>query len=100
MQIKITAFARKRLNNIDDYYKGEGYPRYGKKLRQAIVKRVELIAQNPEMGELESNLSELKQGHRYTIVQSKYKLIYLLKNDMIYITDIFDTRQNPEKMHG
>jgi len=99
VQIKITAFAIKRLNNIDDYYIGEGYPRYGKKLRQAIVEQTKILSQNPEMGQLESNLSDLKLGHRYIVIQSKYKLIYLLKENVIYVTDIFDTRQNPDKMH-
>jgi len=34
------------------------------------------------------------------IVKGNYKIIYSVTNQYIYITDIFDTRQNPEKMRG
>jgi hypothetical protein len=27
-----------------------------------------------------------------------YKLIYKLKDDVVYITDVFDMRQNPDKI--
>jgi plasmid stabilization system protein ParE len=100
MQIKITAFARNRLDEIDDYYRGEGYARLGRKLRKAIVVKTKLLAKNPEMGQTEEYLLNLHQGHRYIVVESKYKLIYLEKDRIIYITDIFDTRQNPNKIRG
>ena len=100
MQIKITAFAKKRLDEIDDYYRGEGYARLGKKLRKAIVVKTKLLAKNPQMGQIEEYLLNLNQDHRYLVVESKYKLIYLVKERIIYITDIFDTRQNPDKIRG
>jgi toxin ParE1/3/4 len=46
---------------------------------------------------VEENLADLKQGHRY-IVEGNYKIIYRLIDNEIYITDIFDCRQNPTKM--
>jgi toxin ParE1/3/4 len=49
------------------------------------------------IGAIEENLIELKQQHRY-LVEGNYKIIYRLINNDIYITDIFDCRQNPEKM--
>ena len=100
MQIKITAFAKENLDKIDDYYRGEGYARYGTKLRQAIVVKTKLLLDNPQNGQLEESLSKLNQGHRYIVVESKYKLIYLIKEEVIYITDVFDTRQNPIKKQG
>jgi hypothetical protein len=45
----------------------------------------------------EENLKDLKQGHRY-IIQGNYKIIYRIIGDEIFITDIFDWRQNPTKM--
>ena len=34
------------------------------------------------------------------IIESHFKIIYYIHNDSIYITDIFDTRQDPDKMKG
>jgi mRNA-degrading endonuclease RelE of RelBE toxin-antitoxin system len=37
--------------------------------------------------------------HRRLIV-GNYKIIYLIEDDVVYISDIFDTRQDPKKMNG
>jgi plasmid stabilization system protein ParE len=58
-----------------------------------------LLSQNPELGQEEDYLKELGQGHRYVIVTKLYKLIYLVAAPFIFITDVFDTRQNPNDMH-
>jgi plasmid stabilization system protein ParE len=68
-------------------------------LRKDIRKKVQLLSENPELGQEEEHLKELGQGHRYIIVAKLYKLIYLVARPFIFITDIFDTRQNPEDMH-
>ncbi len=39
------------------------------------------------------------QGHRRWVV-GHYKLIYLVLEDQLVITDFFDTRQDPKKMKG
>ncbi len=52
------------------------------------------------MGQLEENLEHLEQEHRYVLVKSSYKVIYRIIDQTIYITDVFDTRQDPEKMKG
>ena len=49
------------------------------------------------MGQEEESLVELGQGHRY-LVEEHYKIIYRVIDDVVYITDIFDTRQDPDKM--
>lgn len=100
MQIKITDFAKKRIDEIDYYYQEKGFDKYGKELRRTIIVKTKLLIKNPQMGQIEENLSILKQGHRYMILESKYKLIYLITDHVIYITDIFDTRQDPDKIHG
>lgn len=52
----------------------------------------------PELGQVETNLESEGKGHRYLLVKPIYKLIYLISRPFILITDIFDTRQDPEKM--
>ncbi len=98
MKVQITKPARQRLNHIDNYYKKKGYPRKGRNLRMEIVKQSKLLSQNPYMGQEEENLKHLEKGHRYLFIKPFYKLIYLIIQPMIYITDIFDTRQEPDKI--
>lgn len=50
------------------------------------------------MGQEEEGLKHLNRGHRYLLIKPFYKLIYLIIKPIIYITDIFDTRQDPDKM--
>jgi toxin ParE1/3/4 len=50
------------------------------------------------MGQIEENLVSLGLDHRY-LVEGKYKIIYFIKENVIYITDVFDCRQDPQKMN-
>lgn len=40
----------------------------------------------------------MKQGHRSLLVGTLYKIVYLIAAPVILITDVFDVRQDPEKM--
>ena len=47
----------------------------------------------------EEYLSYLNQGHR-RLIEGHFKIIYRIEGDNVYITDFFDTRQDPAKMKG
>ncbi len=98
MKVRITKPAQRRLQQIDDYHRRKGSRSHVTKLRKDIGKKTKLLEQNPELGQAEEYLEELGQGHRYLIVAKLYKLIYLVAKPFIFITDIFDTRQNPDDM--
>lgn len=98
MKVKITEPARQQLDRIDDYYRKEGNPSKGRKLRQEIVKKSGLLSKNPYLGQEEEQLKQYGRGHRYLLIEPFYKLIYLILKPIIYITDIFDTRQDPDEM--
>ena len=100
MKVKITGPAIVQLNKIDNYYSEADYPRYGKRLRHEIVKASKILSSHPQIGQQEEYLKHLDQGHRYIVVNSSYKLIYLIQKDVIYIVDVFDTRQDPSKMRS
>jgi hypothetical protein len=51
------------------------------------------------MGQKEKYLEHLGQSHR-RIIEGHYKIIYRIEEEVIYITDIFDTRQDRTKMKG
>ena len=39
----------------------------------------------------------MEEGHRY-IIRGNYKIIYKIQNKKLFITDVFDTRQDPESI--
>jgi toxin ParE1/3/4 len=64
-----------------------------------ILEKIEKLADNPWIGQTEEYLEHLSKSHR-RVIDGNYKIIYRVENDIIYITDIFDTRQDPSKMKG
>jgi plasmid stabilization system protein ParE len=96
-QIYWTNFALTELKNIFLYYQMVADKRVANKIKKSIFTSTKKLINNPLIGALEENLKDLNQGHRY-LVEGNYKIIYLIINDSIFITDIFDCRQNPEKM--
>ena len=98
MKVKITKPARQRFKEIDEYHKSKGNNTKGRKLREKVVKKSKLLRDNPHLGKEEKYLKDLGLGHRSLVIDRLYKLIYRIAKPFIYITDIFDTRQNPDEM--
>ena len=96
-QIKWTNFAISELKNIFLYYRMVAGEKAAEKIRKSILLATTPLIKQPFIGAIEENLTELKQGHRY-LVEGNYKIIYRIIDNEIYITDIFDCRQNPTKM--
>ena len=66
-------------------------------IRNQILDRADLLIKNPSSGRREVYLEHLGLNHRRVII-SHYKIIYRVIDQKIYVTDIFDTRQDPQKM--
>lgn len=66
-------------------------------IRKILLDKVDSLISNPDLGQYEEYLAHLDKGHR-RLVEGNFKIIYRVENDCIFITDFFDTRQNPEKM--
>ena len=99
MKIIWTAFAKRELRNIFDYYKVKASPKIAKKLVTEIVEKTNTLDFQNKIGQKEELLSERKENFRY-LVSNNYKIIYWLNEAKyrIEIVDIFDTRQNPSKI--
>jgi plasmid stabilization system protein ParE len=95
MRVLITQQAKNALDEIIEYYRSVGNGKYGRRVRAAILRKALLLSKFPLMGAEEELLKELNLGHRY-LVEKEYKVIYRIEDTFIYITDIFDTRRNPE----
>jgi len=68
-------------------------------IRDGILDAAENLAINPFIGQEEPYLEHLNLRYR-RIIKDHYKIIYRVTGQYIYITDIFDTRQDPTKMKG
>jgi toxin ParE1/3/4 len=68
-------------------------------IRDKLIAKVEKLLTTPALGQHEDYLEHLNQSHR-RIVDGHYKIIYRIEGEIIYITDIFDSRQDPGKMKG
>lgn len=53
----------------------------------------------PQLGSYEPYLEHKEEGHRRLVV-GHFKVVYRLEGSTIYVTDIFDSRQDPGKMKG
>ena len=99
MKLIWTEFAIYNLKEIFDYHKEVTNTKVATKIRKNIFSSTKQLLKNPQSGQTELFLEKLKEDHRY-IVAGHYKVIYKVSEDIIVITDIFDTRQNPVKINN
>ena len=66
-------------------------------IRDRILDQADTLLLQPLKGQKEPLLEHLGLGHR-RLVESHYKIIYRVEGEYIYVTDIFDSRQDPDKM--
>jgi toxin ParE1/3/4 len=64
-----------------------------------IFNRIDALAQTPNIGQKEYLTSHSDKVYR-RIIESHFKIIYFIEQETVFITDIFDTRQDPTKMKG
>lgn len=68
-------------------------------IRNKILDKADTLLTHPLKGQQEPFLEHLGLHHR-RLIEGHYKIIYRIIDDCIYITDIFDSRQDPDKMKG
>lgn len=99
MEIRIewSELSEKQLKDIFDYYSFEVSPRIARKIVNKLIDRVSILESNPSAGQKEELLSHYPEDFRY-LVESNYKIIYWLKENVVTVASVFDCRQNPEKI--
>lgn len=95
-----TQSAEDKLQDIFNYYKLKVNAKVARKIVAEIVDKTINLSENPEMGSLESFLTSRPQNFRY-LVSGNYKIIYYInwETNKIIISNVFDARQNPEKLN-
>jgi plasmid stabilization system protein ParE len=72
---------------------------YLTKLKKQVDEQVDWLADHPLAGAFEPELEQLGQGHRRWVV-GPIKLVYRVTGGTILVTDIFDSRRDPQRMKG
>lgn len=98
LKINWTNFAKNELQKIFDYYNENVSIAVAKNLVIGIVKESKKLQDAPEIGQVENLLVDLGQ-FRYLVFKN-YKIVYRFNKSskLIEILDIFDSRQNPQKI--
>jgi plasmid stabilization system protein ParE len=99
VRLQVSAYAAARLDDIWDYYATEASERVADRITKKIVDDIDWLLTRPRGGggQYEPLLEHLGMGHRRKI-SGNYKIIYRIIDDLIFVSDSFDTRQDPEQM--
>jgi plasmid stabilization system protein ParE len=94
-----TQFAEDKLKDIYDYYYNKVSKAVAEKLIIGILNKTIGLEKSPLIGQREPLLADRHQEFRY-LVYKNYKIIYWVNqyNKRIEIVNVFDCRQNPEKL--
>jgi plasmid stabilization system protein ParE len=98
MKVFITVPAKTALKEIFEYYKSEGLEAYARQLTQDIINKAKSLSSHYRRGQEEEILKPLHKGHRYLLANQHYKIIYRQEGRTVIVTDVFDTRQKPERL--
>lgn len=88
--------AKESLKQIADYYKKEYSINSAKKIINQIRTTVEKLKDFPQMGSIDLLLEDEPLAYRSLVITKIYKVVYYVDSDIIYISDIWDCRQDPE----
>ena len=102
MALKVywTQFAEDKLEDIFSYYSEKASIRVALNLIDGIIERSMELEKSPLVGQIELLLADRMQEFRYLVFKN-YKLLYWVNQDKnrIEIVNVFDCRQNPEKLN-
>ena len=94
-------FSEQQIDDIFEYYeqKSKSY-NVALKIITKILLAPNILIENPRSGQKEFSLQNRDIEYHY-LVESNYKLIYSIddKSKSVKIADVFDTRQNPDKIN-
>lgn len=97
MRIQVSEYAARQLETIWEHHAEVVSEKVADRITMKIVNEMDLLLRHPRGGQAEPLLDHLGLGHR-RLVSGHYKIIYRILDDVIFVADIFDSRQDPQKM--
>ncbi len=68
-------------------------------LIEKVIRGTDRLLDFPKAGQVETLMDSRPFEYRRLVV-GNFKIIYRIDGEMIYVTDIFDARQDPQRMRG
>ena len=99
MKVVVSGPAKARLRSHLQFMLDAFDEAYAQRTLEAVLDGIEYLGKHPRAGQFEPLLDHLGQGHRRWVV-GHYKLVYLIEGNVLHVTDIFDSRQDPDQMYG
>jgi toxin ParE1/3/4 len=99
MKLVFTYTAIEHFNEALDFLADKVSADKLNEIRDGILSTADQLIINPHLGQVEKYLEHLELGHR-RIIDGNYKIIYRIEGEIIFVTDIFDCRQDPSRMRG
>ncbi|NDV96570.1 type II toxin-antitoxin system RelE/ParE family toxin [Dysgonomonas sp. 521] len=97
MQIEWTNEAKEQLDTIYSMYEDINLTA-AVNIRQSIILSVRKLVEFPHMAAIEPLLKRRKIKYRSLVVERLFKVIYSIDKNTIYISAVWDCRQNPKKL--
>mgnify|MGYP003381336202 CR=1 FL=1 len=97
MRIEISEYASLQIEAIWEYHAKAVSDAVADRITSKILDDLELLQGYPGGGQVEPLLDHLELGHR-RLVSGHYKIVYRIIDDVLFVADVFDSRQSPEKM--
>lgn len=69
-----------------------------RKLLDSVEEYKISLSDNPLLGQVEPIVEYLNKGYRRLVVKPRFKIIYRDSPEAVYLVDIWDNRQDPEKL--
>ena len=89
---------KKALTQLDAVMR-YGSQEFGERTMQRLYARImsyePLLAANPRLGVAEPLLAGRKREYRSIVVHKLFKLVYYVKDDILHIAALWDTRREP-----
>lgn len=89
--------AIRHRDNIYKYYYKKS-PQAAIKLYNDLLDSVNPLKDYPNMAAIEPLVSDSSDTYHSLVVRDNYKVVYYIDNDVIYISAVWDCRQNPKKL--
>ena len=97
MKVVWSAWALQQLDEIHAWYSAQASPAVADRIIEKILSVTRLLEEFPFGGQVEPWLEQQGLGHRRVVV-ANYKVVYRVYEGEVRIVDVFDSRQDPQKM--
>lgn len=93
MKIYVTNSAYGDLENIKVYYEEEGAPHIGKQFVTAIIKHVQTLVDNPDIGRV---VPEFGEERIRELIHSPFRVVYLRELNSIHVIRVWRSERLPK----